>query len=56
VFAFGETDAPTSKGTDAASTADTMAAWVKNHRLDGIDIDYQDLSAFNDGSNRRCSG
>ncbi|KAI0033508.1 glycoside hydrolase superfamily [Vararia minispora EC-137] len=46
VSAFGETESPTTSGTDAASTAKTMAAWVKTYGLDGIDVDYEDFTAF----------
>ena len=41
VSAFGATDAPTTAGADAASTANTMAAWVQQYDLDGIDVDYE---------------
>ena len=41
VSAFGSTDAPTSTGADPTSTANTMAAWVKEFDLDGIDVDYE---------------
>ncbi|KAI0047160.1 glycoside hydrolase family 18 protein [Auriscalpium vulgare] len=49
VSAFGSTDAPTSEGADPVATANTMAAWVKQYDLDGIDVDYEDFNAF-DGS------
>ncbi|TFY60414.1 hypothetical protein EVG20_g7425 [Dentipellis fragilis] len=49
VSAFGSTDAPTSAGADPVATANTMAAWVKQYDLDGIDVDYEDFNAF-DGS------
>lgn len=41
VSAFGSTDAPTSTGADPVGTANTMAAWVKEYDLDGIDVDYE---------------
>lgn len=41
VSVFGATDAPTSTGADPISTANTMAAWVKEFDLDGIDVDYE---------------
>lgn len=47
VSAFGSTDEPTSSGADAAGTAKTMAAWVKQYGLDGIDVDYEDFNAIN---------
>ncbi|KAI0372704.1 glycoside hydrolase [Pilatotrama ljubarskyi] len=46
VSAFGATDAPTSSGADPTSTANTMAAWVKQFDLDGIDVDYEDFNAM----------
>ncbi|KAI0315995.1 glycoside hydrolase [Amylostereum chailletii] len=52
VSAFGSTDAPTSSGADPVATANTMAAWVKEYGLDGIDVDYEDFNAFNDGTSR----
>jgi hypothetical protein len=47
VSAFGDSNAPTTTGTDPISTAQTMAAWVKQFNLDGIDVDYEVLSLFN---------
>ena len=41
VSVFGSTDAPTSTGADPVATANTMAAWVKEFDLDGIDVDYE---------------
>ena len=41
VSAFGATDAPTSNRADPTQTANTMAAWVKEFGLDGIDVDYE---------------
>ncbi|KAJ3805894.1 putative chitinase [Lentinula aff. lateritia] len=45
VSAFGSTDLPTS--SDAKSTAATMAKWVQDNNVDGIDVDYEDLNAMN---------
>ncbi|CCM01822.1 uncharacterized protein FIBRA_03890 [Fibroporia radiculosa] len=50
VSAFGSTEAPTSSGDDPVNTANTMAAWVKQYDLDGIDIDYEDFDAINSGN------
>ncbi|KAI0923950.1 hypothetical protein AcW1_006753 [Taiwanofungus camphoratus] len=50
VSAFGSSDTPTSSGADAVDTANTMAAWVKEYDLDGIDVDYEDFTAINDGN------
>ncbi|KZT18638.1 glycoside hydrolase family 18 protein [Neolentinus lepideus HHB14362 ss-1] len=49
VSAFGSTDTPTSSGDDPVSTADTIAAWVKQYDLDGVDVDYEDFNAFDAG-------
>lgn len=50
VSAFGSTETPTSSGTDPTTAANTMAAWVKEYDVDGIDVDYEDFTAFNDGT------
>lgn len=50
VSAFGETESPTTDGTDPTSTANTMAEWVIKYDLDGIDVDYEDFDAFNKGA------
>ncbi|KZT52238.1 glycoside hydrolase family 18 protein [Calocera cornea HHB12733] len=50
VSAFGSTDAPTSDGEDPTTLAQSMAAWVQEYDLDGIDIDYEDFNAFNAGT------
>lgn len=49
VSAFGSTNTPTSSGADATTTANDLAAWVKQYDLDGVDVDYEDLAAFNKG-------
>ncbi|KAF8550425.1 hypothetical protein OG21DRAFT_1487780 [Imleria badia] len=49
VSAFGETDTPTSSGTNAVAIADKIASWVKEYGLQGVDVDYDDFGAF-DGS------
>ena len=41
VSLFGSTDAPTSTGADPIATANTMAAWVIQYGLDGVDVDYE---------------
>ena len=43
VAAFGSTDTPTSSGLDAVTTANTMATWVTQYGMQGIDIDYEVL-------------
>ncbi|KAJ3561135.1 hypothetical protein NP233_g10381 [Leucocoprinus birnbaumii] len=52
VSLFGATDAPTSTGADPIATANTMAAWVKQFNLDGVDVDYEDFNAINAGDGR----
>ena len=47
--AFGETDQPTTSGADPVGTANTMAQFVLDNQLDGIDVDYEDLTAMNKG-------
>lgn len=41
VSVFGSTDVPTSVGADPIATANTMANWVIEFGLDGIDVDYE---------------
>lgn len=41
ISAFGSTDVPTSTGADPIATANTIAAWVKEFDMDGVDIDYE---------------
>lgn len=50
VSAFGSTETPASSGYDPTDTANTMAAWVKEYDLDGIDVDFEDFSAFDAGT------
>ncbi|KAK2459518.1 hypothetical protein APHAL10511_008460 [Amanita phalloides] len=50
VSAFGSTESPTTWGADPVATANTMAAWVKRYQLDGIDVDYEDFAAFDNGA------
>ncbi|KAK0238912.1 glycoside hydrolase family 18 protein [Armillaria nabsnona] len=49
VSVFGSTDIPTTAGADPVATANTMAAWVIQYGLDGIDVDYEDFNAMNTG-------
>lgn len=46
VSLFGSTDAPTSSGADPVATANTMAAWVLQYGLDGVDVDYEVYKLF----------
>ncbi|KAJ7091499.1 glycoside hydrolase family 18 protein [Mycena belliarum] len=52
VSAFGSTDVPTSSGADPIATAKTMANWVIQYDLDGIDVDYEDFNAFDAGNGK----
>ncbi|KAJ4489052.1 glycoside hydrolase superfamily [Lentinula lateritia] len=47
VSAFGSTETPTTSGKDPKQLASTMAAWVKQYGVDGIDVDYEDIAAMN---------
>ncbi|KAK8849537.1 hypothetical protein IAR55_004871 [Kwoniella newhampshirensis] len=47
VSAFGSTDQPTSNGADPVVTARNLAQFVIDYGLDGVDIDYEDMSAMN---------
>ncbi|KAJ6591530.1 glycoside hydrolase family 18 protein [Mycena vulgaris] len=49
VSAFGSTDVPTSSRVNPVTMATTMANWVKQYNLDGIDVDYEDFNAFDAG-------
>ncbi|KAJ7504340.1 glycoside hydrolase family 18 protein [Mycena galericulata] len=50
VSAFGSTDVPTSTNANPISTATTMANFVIEYNLDGIDVDYEDFNAFDGGT------
>ncbi|KAJ7623188.1 glycoside hydrolase family 18 protein [Roridomyces roridus] len=52
VSAFGSEDAPTTNGANPITTANTMAQWVKDHDLDGIDVDYEDFNSLDGGSGK----
>ena len=47
VSGFGSTETPTSSGVDAVTTANTMAAWVIQYGVNGIDVDYEVLTFNN---------
>ncbi len=49
VSAFGATEFPTSGGLDATTTCTSIAEFVKENQLDGLDIDWEDNSAMNEG-------
>ena len=43
VSAFGSTETPTSSGVDPTSAASTVADWVIQYGVNGIDVDYEVL-------------
>ena len=43
VSGFGPSEAPTSSGVDPVMAANTMAAWVIQYGVNGIDVDYEVL-------------
>ena len=49
VSAFGETEHPTTDGIDPADIANKIAQFVLDNKLDGVDVDYEDLPAVNKG-------
>lgn len=50
VSAFGATEFPTSGGKDATQTCTTMAEFVRDNHLDGIDLDWEDNGAMEAGT------
>jgi len=50
VSAFGATEFPTSQGYDPIQTANSLAQFVIDNQLDGVDLDYEDNSAMNSGA------
>jgi len=50
VSAFGGEDAPTTNGLNATAVANSMAQWVIQYGVHGVDVDYEDFAAFGDGS------
>ncbi|KAF8123597.1 glycoside hydrolase family 18 protein [Boletus edulis] len=49
VAGFGSTETPTSSGVNPVTAANTMAEWVIQYGVNGIDVDYEDFTAFNGG-------
>jgi hypothetical protein len=50
VSAFSSANAPTSEGADPVATADSIAQFVIQNNLDGVDIDFEDFKSMNDGT------
>lgn len=48
--AFGATEFPTSQGLDAETTCTKLATFVKDNGLDGIDLDWEDNAAMENGT------
>uniref|UniRef100_A0A6B2LFD3 GH18 domain-containing protein n=1 Tax=Arcella intermedia TaxID=1963864 RepID=A0A6B2LFD3_9EUKA len=53
VSAFGATDFPTTDGRNAIDVANSLAAFVKANNLDGVDLDYEDNGAMNQGKGEK---
>ncbi|KAF9047087.1 glycoside hydrolase [Hymenopellis radicata] len=52
VSVFGATDVPTTTRADPVATANTVAAWVLEYGLDGVDVDYEDFAAMDAGDGK----
>jgi chitinase len=50
VSAFGATEFPTSAGLDANTTCTELANFALANNLDGVDLDWEDSTAFENGS------
>ncbi|XP_031472548.1 uncharacterized protein LOC116244853 [Nymphaea colorata] len=49
VSAFGSTETPTTSGYDPTFYAQRLADFVASNNLDGVDIDWEDTTAFQSG-------
>jgi len=49
VSAFGSTDFPTSRGVDPVACGKSLAQFVIDNNLDGVDLDWEDNDAMNAG-------
>ena len=50
VSAFGATEFPTTEGRDPVETGTKLAQFVKENDLDGIDLDWEDNAAMENGT------
>ncbi len=50
VSAFGATEFPTSEGRDPNATCTSLANFVKENKLDGVDLDWEDNGAMEAGT------
>jgi hypothetical protein len=49
VRAFGAAESPTSAQLDPTTCANELSSFIKSNNLDGVDVNYQDNIAFNNG-------
>ena len=49
ISAFGSTSFPTSSGISATACGENLAQFVIDMQLDGVDLDYEDNQAMNEG-------
>ena len=49
ISAFGDSDYPTTNKADPVSTARDLAAFTSNNLFDGVDIDWEDSKALENG-------
>lgn len=49
VSVFGATDTPQSMGKDPTQLGQTIAKFVKDNGLDGVDVDYEEMELFGAG-------
>lgn len=49
VSVFGATDTPQSLGKDPTALGKTIAQFVKDNGLDGVDVDYEEMDLFGQG-------
>ncbi|KZP07501.1 glycoside hydrolase family 18 protein [Athelia psychrophila] len=50
VSAFGSIETPAESGIDPTLSAQNLVAWAKEYDMDGVDVDFEDLAAFNGGT------
>ena len=49
ISAFAESEYPTTDEVDPILCATKLALFVKEKELDGVDVNYEDSKAFDDG-------
>lgn len=55
VAVFGAADAPQSNGNDPVVLARTIAAFVKQNNLQGVDVDYEEFDLLTDWSGKAAA-